>query len=108
MEAPLIFTSARRIARMLKRAVAGCTGKRNSRLNVVSKLANQCARASRATGKTIHSARESRGKKLIAGSFRAVHAKIDITTAANVRIKIARNLGLWRANIADGTFSTFL
>src|SRR4029077_16868670 len=108
MEAPLIFTSARRIARRLKRAVAGCTGKRNSRLNVVSKLVNQCARESRAAGKTIHQARESRGRKLIAGSFRAIHARINITAATKARIKMARRCGFLRTNIANPIFTCSL
>src|SRR5438874_2471346 len=107
MGAPLIFMLARRIARKLKRAVGGGSGKTNSRRNVASKLADPCARELAAVGKTIHSARASRGRKLIPGSLRAIHARIDGTTATNATIKIARPRGLWRANIAGSTFSTF-
>jgi hypothetical protein len=103
----LIFTSARRIARTLKRAVAGWSIKTTSRRNVASTLADECACASIAAGNTIHSARRSYGKKLIAESCRAIHAKIDIVTPANATIKIARCHGL-RTEIVDRPFNMFL
>ena len=66
---------------------------------VAARLANQCACASTAAGNTIHSARLSRLKKLIAGSVPAIHARTDIAMIANAPIKIARCHGL-RTNIA--------
>ena len=104
---PLIFTSTRRIPRTIKRAVGGWFIKTNSRRNVVSRLANQCACASTAAGKTIHSARRSRGKKLIAGSCHAIHASIDIARPASATINITRCHGL-KIDIVDPTFSMFL
>ena len=95
-DVPLIFTSARRIARTLKSAVDGRSVKTNSRRNVASRPVNQCPCGLTATGKTIHSARLSRGKKLIAGSFRAIHTSTDVATPANTAIQIARCNGLER------------
>src|SRR5215470_3601364 len=106
MGAPLSFTSARRIARTLKRAVAGWSLETNSRRNVASRLLNQCARASTAAGNAIHSARLSPGKKLIAGSCHANHASIDVATLANTVIQIARCHGL-ETNIATKRLASF-
>ena len=103
----MIFTSARRIARTLKRAVAGWSVKTTSRRNVASRLADECACASIAAGNTIHSARRSWDKKLIAASCHAIHARIDIVTPANATIKIARCHGL-RTEIVDRPFNMFL
>src|SRR5207249_11724086 len=58
---------------MLRCAVAGRSTKVNSRRNVASRLANQCACASTAAGNTIHSARLSRLKKLISGTDPAIN-----------------------------------
>ncbi len=78
---------------------AGRSVKTNSRRNVASRLANQCVRGLTAAGKTIHSARRSRGKKLIPGSWHAIHARTDIAILANTAIQIPRCHGL-RTNIS--------
>ena len=91
------------------------TQTRPRRLVHQNKLAPECCievgkpmgARSTAPGKTIHSVRRSRSKKLMAGSCHAIRANIDIVTPANATIKITRCRGL-KTDIVDPTFSMFL
>ncbi len=81
---PLIFNSIRLAARTSNRADPGCDSTCSVRRNVASIVATGCVRASIAAGNTIHSARLSRGRKLIFGSrshFHASHPKAMVAAA---------------------------
>ncbi len=89
-DAPLIFNSTRLAPRTPNCAVLGRLANVNSRRKVASRLPMGCNLASTADGKRTHSARRSRGRKLIFGSRTHSNASHARAVAPNVKIRATR------------------